>query len=215
MKKNILMIDTGRDASVRAAMSLKEHGCRVILVQKEKREVPGVEAAVVNLMDTGAVHALVEGLDHIDVLVLGAPPCPEDGPIGTGHDLNAMLEELVYFSRGTGNLMEACIPKLKEGMKRIACLTEPEGTHSQGRESGNILRHQMLAALGVLGKQLFNRYRPEGFTFRWFCEGNAPGPMSAGEYILSQLSYHPDEAYIHSEENRLVIRDGWLREIPW
>lgn len=39
--------------------------------------------------------------------------------------------------------------------------------------------------------------------------------MSAGEYILSQLSYHPDEAYIHSEVNRLVIRDGWLREIPW
>lgn len=215
MEKIILMIDTGRDAAVRAAKSLEERGCRVILVQKEKREVPGVEAEIVHLMDMDAVNALVNRFDSLDVLVLGAPPCPDDGPVGTGHDLSAMLEELVYFGRGTANLIEACIPKMEQGLKRIACLTEPEGAHSLGRESGNLLRHQMLAALGTVGKQLFNKYRPEGFTFRWFCEGDAPGPMSAGEYILSQLSYHPDEAYIHSEENRLVIRDGWLREIPW
>lgn len=62
--------------------------------------------------------------------------------------------------------------------------------------------------------QLFNKHRPEDFSFRWFCEGNVPGPMSAGEYILSQLSYHPDEDYIHSGENRLVIRDGWLSHAP-
>lgn len=215
MEKIILMMDTGRDASVHAARSLQERGCRVILLQKEAREIPGVETVVLNLMDTSAVQSLTGSLDHLDVLVLGAPPCPEDGPVGSGHNLSAMLEELVCFGRGTGNLIEACIPKLQRGMKRIACITEPEGTHSQGRESGNLLRHQMLAALSVLGKQLFNKYRPEGFTFRWFCQGDAPGPMSAGEYILSKLSYHPDEDYIHSEEKRLVIRDGWLREIPW
>lgn len=215
MEKIILMMDTGHKVAVQTAVWLQENGCHVILLQKEPRDVPGIETVLLNLLDLSAVQALADRFDHLDILVLGAPTCAEDGPIGTVHDLNAMLEELVYLGRGTGNLLEACLPKLRKGMKRIACITEPEGTHSLGCEAGNLLRHQMLAALNMLGKELFNKLRPEGFTFRWFCEGAMPGPMSAGEYLLAQLSYHPDEAAIHSDENRLVIRDGALREIPW
>lgn len=215
MEKIVLMMDTGRDASVRAAKWLARNGCRVTLLQKEKRETPGVDSVEIDLLDTAAVQALAESFERIDVLVLGAPPCPPDGPIGAGHDLDAMLDALTYLGRGTGNLLEACEPKLRMGMKRIACITEPECSHALGVEADNLLRHQMLCALNVLGKELFNRLRPEGFTFRWFCEGDTPAPMPAGEYILAQLSYHPDEAYIHSDENRLTLRNGYLQEIPW
>ena len=215
METVVLMMDTGRNASARAARWLKESGCRVLMLQKQPCPVEGVETLTVDLLDQQAVEELVQTLDHIDILVLGAPPCAQDGPVGEGHDLNAMLEEMVYLGRGTANLVEACIPGLRRGMKRIACITEPEGSHFLGCEAGNLLRHQLLAALNMLGKQLFNRLRPEGFTFRWFCEGDAPGPMNAGQYMLAALSYHPDEAAIHNDENRLVIRDGSLREIPW
>lgn len=215
MERIIVMMDTGRSVSADTAFWLAKNGCRVILVQKEPRLVQGIETIQLDLLDSMAVQTFADQFDHLDILVLGAPPCAEDGPIGAVHDLDAMLEELVYLGRGTGNLLEACLPKLRKGMKRIACITEPEGTHSLGSDPGNLLRHQMLAALNMLGKELFNKLRPEGFTFRWFCEGDVSGPMCAGEYLLAQLSYHPDEAAIHSDENRLVIRDGALREIPW
>lgn len=215
MEKIVLMMDTGREASIRTAKWMAQNDCRVILLQKEKRETPDVDSVVINLMDAAAVQAFVDPLERVDVLVLGAPPCPADGSIGTKHDLDAMLDALVYLGRGTGNLLEACEPKLRMGMKRIACITGPEGTHALDTGTNNLLYHQMLCALNMLGKQLFNRLRPDGFTFRWFCEGETPAPMSAGEYILAQLSYHPDEAYIHSDENRLVLRNGYLQEIPW
>jgi len=211
----ILMMDTGRTASVSAARWLAQNGCRVVLVQKELRPVSGIDTVQLDLLDQEAVEAFVETFPRLDLLVLGVPPCPDDGPIGTGHRLDEMLDALVYLGRGAANLTEACIPRLRMGMKRIACITEPEGTHSLGCEAGNLLRHQMHAALHMYGRECFNRLRPEGFTFRWFCEGDLPGPMCAGEYLLAQLSYHPDEAAMHSDENRLIIRDGFLREIPW
>ncbi|MBP3646152.1 MAG: hypothetical protein J6K55_06980 [Clostridia bacterium] len=215
MDKIILMVDTGRNVSLSAAQWLTRNGCRVVMLQKQPRPVPGAETVLLDLLDHEAVKAFAETFSHLDILVLGAPPCPEDGPIGTGHDLEQMLQELVYLGRGTENLVQAFLPKLRMGMKRIACLTEPEGTHSMGCESQNLLRHQMLAALNMLGKQWFNLLRPEGFTFRWFLEGDVPGPLNAGEYLLMPLSYHPEEVRIHNEEDRLVIRDGALREIPW
>ena len=215
MEKTVLMMDTARSVSTCAAQWLGQHGFRVVLLHKQPRDVAGVETLVLDLLDREAVEHFADTFDDLDLLVLGVPPCSSDGPVGTGHDLDAMLEELVWLGRGTENLVEACLPRLRRGMKRIACITEPEGTHSLGCEAGNLLRHQMHAALHMLGRELFNKLRPEGFTFRWFCEGDTPGPMSAGEYLLAQLSYHPDEAAIHSDENRLVIRDGFLREIPW
>ncbi|MBR6570088.1 MAG: hypothetical protein IKK75_06495 [Clostridia bacterium] len=215
METIILMMDTGRNASHSAARNLIQTDCRVVLLQKEAQPVEGIETIALDLLNRDAVEAFAETLDHLDILVLGVPPCADDGPIGAGHDLDAMLDDLVWLGRGTANLVEACIPKLRKGMKRIACITEPEGTHSMGCEASNLLRHQMHAALNTLGKQLFNKYRPEGFTFRWFCEGDVPGPMSAAEYLLAQLSYHPDEVTMHNDEDRLVIRDGALREIPW
>lgn len=39
--------------------------------------------------------------------------------------------------------------------------------------------------------------------------------MCAAEYIVSGLCYDEKEPYIHSDENRLVLRDAYLREISW
>ena len=67
----------------------------------------------------------------------------------------------------------------------------------------------------MMGKLYFNRLRPEGFTFRWYCAEEGSGGMSAGEYLLSGLCYDEKEPYIHSDENRLVMRDAYLREVAW
>lgn len=57
--------------------------------------------------------------------------------------------------------------------------------------------------------------RPEGFTFRWYCAEEHSGGMTAGEYLLSGLCYDAREPYLHSDENRFVMRDACLREIAW
>ena len=67
----------------------------------------------------------------------------------------------------------------------------------------------------MMGKLYFNLLRPVGFTFRWYCAEERNGGMSAGEYLLSNLCYDAKEPYIHSDENRLVMRDSYLREVAW
>lgn len=42
-----------------------------------------------------------------------------------------------------------------------------------------------------------------------------PGPNCAGEYFSMNLCYDSQEPYIHSEEKRVVMRDGWFEDIAW
>lgn len=67
----------------------------------------------------------------------------------------------------------------------------------------------------MMEKLYFNQLRPEGFTFRCFGSSEEEGGITAGEYIMNALCYDPKEPYIHSDENRLVMRDHHYREIPW
>lgn len=211
----ILMIDTGHTAMREAAREFAAAGNRVHILAREAFALPGTQVHAVSLLDAQAIRALMADLGQIDILVLGVPPMAEDGPIGTSHGTDAMLEELVYMGQGIAGAVEACLPMMQSGMKRIACITERESSIGHARETGNMARHMALAGLNLIGKELFNRLRPAGFTFRWYAADEVTVPMRASEYILSSLAFHPDEPACHNEEDRLVMRDGFLREIPW
>lgn len=211
----ILMIDTGRPAMREAAREFAVAGNRVHILAREVFALHGAQVHVVNLLDEQTNRALVETLGQIDILILGVPPMTEDGAIGTDHDTDAMLEELVYMGQGTADVVEACLPVMQSGMKRIACITERESSIGYARETSNMACHMALAGLNMIGKELFNRLRPMGFSFRWYAADEDTAPMHASEYILSSLALHPDEPACHNEEDRLVMRDGFLQEIPW
>ena len=212
--RTILMIDTGRAVMRQAAQAFAAAGDRVHILAREAFALPRVQVHGVNLLDAEAVRTLAADLGTIDILILGVPPMAEDGPIGTNHDTDAMLEELVYMGQGIAGTVEACLPVMQGGMKRIACITERESSISRAREEEGMARHMAMAGLNLMGRELFNRLRPEGFTFRWYAAEEG-APMSAAAYILAQLAWHPDEPPCHNDEDRLVMRDGWLREIPW
>lgn len=212
--RTILMIDTGRAAMRHAAQEFAAAGDRVHILAREAFVLSGAQVHAVNLLHAEAMRALAEDIGLIDILILGVPPIAEDGPIGTSHDTDAMLEELVYMGQGIANTVEACLPVMQGGMKRTACVTERESSISYAREEGGMARHMAMAGLNLMGRELFNRLRPEGFTFRWYAAEEG-APMRAAAYILSQLAWHPDEPPCHNDEDRLVMRDGWLREIPW
>lgn len=217
MEKAIIMIDTGTAEMHETAREWAAQGKNVFVIAKEARVIGNAQVIALNLLESEAVQATAERIAQtcggIDLLVLGTPVCADDGVIGTGHDDAAMLDTILYSARGNLNLAEACLAHMEGGMKRIACITQRESSNAWSEGMDSLARHQALAGLNMLGKILFNKLRPQGFTFRWFCEG--AGGMRAGEYLFSALCYDAEEPYIHSDENRLVMRDGLLREISW
>ena len=139
----------------------------------------------------------------------------DGGEIGAGHDSAVLVDAMMRNVYGSRSTAEAFLPLLRRGMKRIAAITEIESSNSWSTGKTDLAYHASLAGLNMMGKILFNHLRPEGFTFRWYCDDGAPGGMCAADYITSGLCYDEKEPYIHSDENRLVLRDAWLREISW
>lgn len=154
--------------------------------------------------------------ENTDLLVI----CPDlggfetlhDGEIGTGHDfdrMEAVLSEKLFAMKCC---VDSAIPFMRGGGKRIAFLTSAASSVSMCSDCSQFAEHMLLAAVNMLAKMTFNRLRPMGFTVRCFAPSAG---MTAGQYISRDFCYDANEPAIHSEENRLVMRNGAFVEIPW
>lgn len=168
-----------------------------------------------------AVRRVQEACGKLDLLVVGAGEhLPGDGEVGS-HDYEAMMDVIGRNADGAYRLVEAFLPLLRAGEgKRIAVLTERSSSVSYCGQTGDFAYQMSLAMVNMMEKIYFNALRPEGFTFRNLAvdsnaEGTPAGGMGVKEYLEHGLCYDPDEPYIHSDENRLVMRDRLHREIPW
>ena len=112
-------------------------------------------------------------------------------------------------------LIEAFLPFLRQGKKRLCLITSADTSTRDPKETQDFAFAMTQASLHMLWKLYFNRLRPEGFTFRCFCPNPDGSGISAGEYMHMEFCYDEREEYIHSEENRIVMRDGYFREISW
>ena len=151
-----------------------------------------------------------------DLMVL----CPDlsglellyDGEIGTGHDFDRMellLSEKLFEMK---DCIDSVAPLMQEGGKRIAFLTKEESSISLCSDSEQFSEHILLSAENMLAKMTFNRLRPLGFTVRCFAPSTG---VTAMQYFLQDFCYDPKEPTVHSEENRLVLRNGQFVELPW
>ena len=116
---------------------------------------------------------------------------------------------------GTHTLIEAMLPSMQAGKKRLGLITSASTSIREPQETEDFAFAMTQAGLHMLWKLYFNKLRPEGFTFRCFCPMPDGSGLSAGEYMDMDFCYDARELYIHSEENRIVLRDGLLREISW
>ena len=205
MSKIVLCIDNGNSHLEETKNYLVSHECKVYTSNGREENVRTVLSEIERK----------EG--KVDLLLLGADgQIPQDGTIGEKHDWEAILTLLSEQMNGTQNAIDAALPLLRQGdLKRIGMITKKESSVSYCRDDRNYGQHMVWAGLNMMGKLYFNLLRPEGFTFRWYCAEENAGGMSAGEYLLSGLCYDANEPYLHSDENRLVMRDSYLREIPW
>ena len=193
------------------------------LKERLEETYPGLH---VNQLDLGTeepaalAEQIMQAEKKLDVLVLQAGGRAEhDGEIGCEngkyHDYDDMLRVLDYNINGMRQVIEQSIPLLSLGeKKRIAVITESSSSVGWTRETDAFAYRMSLAAIHMMEKIYFNRLRPEGFTFRCYA-AEGKGGISGAEYIEQGLCYDEKEPYIHSDENRLVMRNRYLQEIPW
>ena len=175
MKKIVLCIDNGNLHLEETKKYLGLHDCKVYTLYKEEQD-----------MET-LLEKIGQEEGKIDLLVLGIDEqIPQDGAIGEKHDCERLLEILGQQINRAQEAIEVALPLLRKGdLKRIGMLTKKDSSIGRCREDSNYGRHMAWAGLNMLGKLYFNRLRPEGFTFRWYCTEEGRGGMSAGEYLLS------------------------------
>lgn len=205
MRKIVLCMDNG-NLSLREVKSyLASHNCKVYTLPERDKDIKAM------LTEIGQKEG------RIDLLLFGVnEQISEDGAVGTARDYEMLLESVGEQMNRVRNTIEETLPLLRKGnLKRIGMITKKESSISNCRDDCNYGRHMAWAGLNMMGKLYFNLMRPEGFTFRWYCLEENAGGMSAGEYLLSGLCYDSNEPYCHSDENRFVMRDSHLREIPW
>lgn len=205
MSRIVLCVENGNPYLEEAKRYLELHDCKVYTLSK------GME----DLKELLEEIAQKEG--RIDVLLLCADgQMPPDGAIGEGHDYEKLLDMVSGQISGMQQAIEEALPLLRKGeLKRIGMITNKNSSISNCRADRNYGQHMTWAGFNMVGKLYFNQLRPEGFTFRWYCPERGDGGMQAGEYLLSNFCYDEKEPSMHSDENRLVMRDAYLREIGW
>lgn len=163
-----------------------------------------------------AMKQIENGQGCIDMLIISAGKhCQQDGKITEKHDYEALLTVLDENVIGNLEVVHAALGLMRKGSgKRIALLTERKSSINLNKNVDDYGYLMSLAALNMMEKVLFNTLRPEGFTFRCFACDNSGG-ISPDIYLRKNLCYDKDDAYIHSDENRIVMRDGMLCELPW
>ena len=185
------------------------HNVYVLQTQKDdRREVKNITFIETDGSEEAIEQALDQSLDKIDMLVLSLP---DEKTIGDD-DYDAVLNTLTDNAYFLVMAAKGSLSKLrKSSSKRIAFLSDEMASIRETLETTGYGYHMSQAACSLAMKILFNTYRPEGFTFRCFAE--SAGGMEADEYLLTDQSYIETDDYIHSDENRLVLRNGFLREL--
>ena len=224
MKQTIVFSGIDNENAYRTAQAFsKQSEYAVYVLHKEgERQVPDGRIKVLEIAQRRQ-EALADAMKCIEteaggivMLVLSAGRhCDVDGSITDGHHYEELLAVIDENVVGTLEVVKAALELMRRGKgKRIALLTETASSINLNQEERDYGYLMSLAALNMMEKVLFNTLRPEGFTFRCYAADGESG-MPAWAYLSGKLCYDKDDAYIHSEENRIVMRNGMLCEIPW
>ena len=220
MDRIVLLIDTAKASAYEAAEWFIKKGDTVYIGAKRRMDYPdGCTSLEFDPFCEESLEAAVKAIEEkhgkLDILILGTIKDKSDGVIGTGHDDETMLDTIMLNSYANIKIIEAFEPLLRKGMKRIAGITDIESSNTYCTTDDDIGYHASAAAFNMMGRVMYNHLRPDGFTFRWYCDDGIDGGMCAAEYIASALCYDPKEPYTHSDENRMVLRDAYMREMSW
>jgi NAD(P)-dependent dehydrogenase (short-subunit alcohol dehydrogenase family) len=154
-----------------------------------------------------AAESVARDAGTVDLLVYNITVSPDNGSsVETG--FNAALQAYDTIALGAIRFVEAFLPLMENGQKRLCFVTDACGSITETDSSGDIDDGMATTALHMACKNLFNDLRSNGFIFRLFLPELAD-PESSAEAGISFFTSDRDD------ENRLVIIDFRGREWPF
>lgn len=218
MKKTIVVYGAERESAKETAAYFAGENIYALFPSGKTETLAGVTSEAIDPLSDEAMNAFAKRLEEkhggVDLLVLCASLHGEnDGAVG-GHDMGMLAQTLDRNVNGCWRMMETLLPLLRKGeWKRIGVITPEEGSIRHCRSTKDYGWLMSCASINMMQKLNFNRLHAEGFRFRNYLEGTQG--ITPGQYMAMNFCFDPNDAYIHSDENRLVLRDGQLQEYAW
>lgn len=222
MMKNVVIVGAGDVAGARIAADLEKMNCTVERVLLQGQAGEGIVLDPLSHESAkAAAEKVAQKMPAVDMLVInidGTDPS-DQATILDKLDYQEMINAYEYNAIGPMRVLYSFRPLLDKGEgKRVCFVTTAEGSNDACYECGGFGRHMSKASLNMAVNQEFNGMRPDGYTMRMYCKDlNAPASQQgayAAEYFTRNRS-NEIESYKHSDENRLVLRDAYARELPW
>lgn len=204
MKEIVLIAGTRFPEAAGAAEWFRQHGAVVYEM-----------ASVADEAERAKALESIQGEGKLDYLIVQTTERGEHVQALGQLDYQDMGRVFDQGVNGAHELVEAVLPFLRQGKKRLGLITSAATSTREPEETKDFAFAMTQAGLHMLWKLYFNKLRPEGFTFRVFCPNEDGSGLCAGQYMQMDFCYDVREEYIHSEENRIVMRDGLMREISW
>jgi NAD(P)-dependent dehydrogenase (short-subunit alcohol dehydrogenase family) len=190
-----------------------------------------------DVADTGSTLAAAERVakhtDRVDLLINSAGVLSPHAPsIREPQDYDEMHRLYNVNALGPVRVVEAFLPLTdRSELKRLCFVSSESGSIGRCQRADWYGYQMSKTALNMAVKLLFNRLRPEGYTFRVYHPGWMRSYMFG--YKDTKATLEPEEAAVPAlayflrdrggdphrrdryDENRLVMRDHQGREWPW
>jgi NAD(P)-dependent dehydrogenase (short-subunit alcohol dehydrogenase family) len=180
-----------------------------------------------------AAHRVGACTDRVDLVINNAGVLsPQASPIREPQDYDEMHRLYNVNALGPLRVIEAFLPLTDQSeMKRLCFVSSEAGSINRCQRTSWYGYCMSKAALNMAVKILFNRLRPQGYTFRVYHPGwmrsfmtgskSSEGDMEPEEAAVPALAYflrdraRDPHQQTRLDEDRLVMRDWQGREWAW
>lgn len=169
-----------------------------------------------------AARMVAERSDGVDVLINNAGVNAGRSGLREGLDWEAMHRAYNVNALGPIRVVEAFLPLMARGMKRLAFVSSEAGSIAMCNRQSAFGYCMSKSALNMAVRILHNELYPEGYTFRLYHPGWVRSYMSGKKNLDATLE--PEEAAAcalpfflgdRDDEGRLVLVDYEGREWPF
>lgn len=169
-----------------------------------------------------AARAVAERCDRLDLVINNAGINAGRTELREGLDWDAMHRAYTVNALGPIRVVEAFLPLMAEGMRRLAFVSSEAGSIAMNGRQGSYGYCMSKTALNMAVRILHNELRPEEYTFRLYHPGWVRSYMSGQKNPRATLE--PEEAAAcallfflgdREDEDRLVLIDYEGREWPF
>lgn len=173
-------------------------------LKKSQKYTGQLTIVPLNVADTESVRSAekiaAETTDHIDILVNVA------GITGKNDDRQTMLNVMNTNTIGPLRMVDAFLPLMQNGMKRICVFSSEAGSITMQHRTDTFNYCMSKTALNMEMKLIFNRLNPEGFSFRIYHPGWVRSYMSGSRSTVG--NFEPEEASKAAFEQFTEIREN-------